>query len=394
MQHNNIEKTSLALSPFVLSYVLAMDIIIPSLPEFIVFFNATQATVQLIISLFPIAAGIMQIFMGPMLDRFGRKRISIYCSIGYIAASILCAYSTTLTQLNISRFLEALFSTGLFLTAFAVISDNYENNVSARGFNYMNTIMSVSPLIAPAIGSWLDILYGWRASFIFLSIIGLFALYVSTTCVTDKIKQPEIIKNKIIKDYCTIFKNRDFLIYTYAVMAGLTYLFIFFSTSPYIIEKLLDYTKLQFSFWFAFMGIAVLLGSFISARIVFKLGIYKTVLAGIILTLSGGIIMLGWYMIFGLSIYNFVLPMLLIGIGAVFCMGSGMAGAVQLFPKITGTASAAVCSVEFILSALIGTLIMLLPVTSSNSFSVPVVIMSIIGLFFMFFVSSKKKQSH
>jgi len=101
MKHNNIEKTSVALSPLVLSYVLAMDIIIPSLPEFIIFFNASQATVQLIISLFPIAAGIMQIFMGPMLDNFGRKRISIYCSIGYIIASILCAYSTTLTQLLI-----------------------------------------------------------------------------------------------------------------------------------------------------------------------------------------------------------------------------------------------------------------------------------------------------
>ncbi|HJO95911.1 MAG TPA: multidrug effflux MFS transporter [Victivallales bacterium] len=388
-------KTVFKLTPLAMCYVVAMDLIVPAIPELVHFFHSSQVQIQLIISLFALSGGIMQLFIGPLLDKFGRRKISLICAILYILSSLLCAFSISLIQLIISRFIQAFFATGLLVTSFAIIKDIYTDKDAAKSYNFLNAVMGVSPLLAPVLGSYLDIWFGWRSMFIFLSILGVITYFTIYYYINETIqkKSKEPLNLSVFRHYFHIWKNKQFIRYTAAVTSGLTYLLIFFSISPYILQSLLGLSKIEFSLWFAFMGIATFSGSIFGAKIVSKIGILNTVYLGIILSLLGSLLMFFWYIFFGLSIANFIIPMIFIGIGGILCMGSGTAGAMEIFPEFAGSASASICFFEFSISAVIGIIIMSWQVTSTLSFSIPSLIISSILLIIFSMEIIKTKNS-
>jgi Bcr/CflA subfamily drug resistance transporter len=392
-EDNNPLKTVFKLAPLAMCYVVAMDLIVPAIPELVKIFHSSQVKVQLIISLFSLSGGIMQLFIGPLLEKHGRRKIGLICAVLYILASLLCAFSINLLLLIISRFIQAFFATGLLVTSFAVIKDIYTNKDAAQSYNFLNAVMGISPLLAPVLGSYLDIWFGWRSMFIFLSILGIITYFIIYYYINETIKKKstEPLNLSVFRHYYHIWKNKQFLKYTAAVTSGITYLLIFFSISPYILQTLLGLSKVEFSFWFAFMGIAVFSGSIFGAKLVTKIGILNSVYFGIILSLFGSFLMLFWYILFGLSIANFVIPMIFVGIGGIICMGSGTAGAMELFPDFAGIASASVCFFEFSVSAVIGIIVMSWKVNSTLSFSIPCIIISLM-MFIIFSIEVIKTK--
>ena len=128
------------------------------------------------------------------------------------------------------------------------------------------------------------------------------------------------------------------------------------------------------------MGISLFIGSFLSGYIVSKIGIYKTVVVGLVITLIGGITMTGWYVITGLTINNFIFPMLLIGIGGTFCMGAGNGGAMEPFPEDAGAAAALSGAMRFIFAGVLGSLVITSNINSTLPLAIPAIIFSAVGL--------------
>jgi len=155
---------------------------------------------------------------------------------------------------------------------------------------------------------------------------------------------------------------------------------LFCSISSYIIIRLLHIPEIDYGFYFCFMGVSFFIGSFLSGAIVAKLGIYRTLLLGFLITLVGGIVMTVWYFITGLTIYNFIWPMLLIGVGGTFCLGAGSGGAMEPFSDNAGAASALGGAYRFVFSAAIGALLIHNTLSSTLPLSVPAIVFSIAGL--------------
>jgi DHA1 family bicyclomycin/chloramphenicol resistance-like MFS transporter len=118
----------------------------------------------------------------------------------------------------------------------------------------------------------------------------------------------------------------------------------------------------------------------LSGAIVAKLGIYRTLLVGFLITLVGGIIMATWYFISGLTINNFIWPMLLIGIGGTFCMGAGSGGAMEPFSDNAGSAAALGGACRFLFSGIIGSFLIRNSIASTLPLAMPAIIFSILGL--------------
>lgn len=386
-----IRNTVWVLAPMVMALALAMDIYVPAVPRLAELFNVSAAEMQLTLNLFMLTSGIMQLIIGPLSDQFGRRSISFMSIFLYAIGSLCCALSFNAPELVLSRVIQAAGAVGMMVTGFAMVRDRFQGTASAKTYSYLNGIIAFSPMFAPFVGSYLTVYFGWRTTFLALLIVALWAFLSIYFAIPESLAKEnrKRMSLQLLTDYKNIFLNPIFLLYTFATAIGLSYLFLFCSISPYIIIRLLHIPELHYGYYFAFMGISFFVGSLLSGYFVGNLGLYRTVMLGFLLSLLGGLVMTVWFFISGLSINNFIWPMLLIGIGGTFGLGAGSGGLMEPFGHQAGTASALSGAIRFLFSAVIGALTITRTVSSTLPLAVSAVCLSLIGL--MLFMMYKKK---
>jgi len=377
-----LSRTVIALAPMVMGLALAMDIYIPAVPHIADIFHASAGKMQLTLTLFMLIAGLMQLIVGPLADQFGRKILSFVAITIFALGTLLCSSAHSIYELVSYRIIQAIGSAGMLVVSFAIVRDLYHGGKSAQAYSYLNGVISFSPMFAPFIGSYLDIRFGWPSTFLALLITAALAWIALSILLPESLptNRRQKITVHIFQGYRDIFSNQLFFYYTLAAAMGLSYLYLFCSISPYVIIRLLHIPESHYGFYFAFMGVSFFIGSFLSGFTVAKIGIYHTVVLGFFITLIGGIIMTIWYVITGLTINNFIWPMLLIGIGGTFCMGAGTGGAMEPFGETAGAASALGGATRFAFSAIVGSVVITSKVSSTLPLAIPAVLFSLLGI--------------
>lgn len=230
----------------------------------------------------------------------------------------------------------------MMVATFAVIRDLYSGDDCAKMYSLLNSIISLSPLVAPVISGYLAFWFGWRACFFFLAILAFLIVILSLTKLNETLlsENKEPLSKQIFAKYLTIIKSRRFQMYTFCAATGFACFLTFFSVSSYVIINLPGVAEQHFGFYFGGLGIVFFFSSLLSAYSSKKFGTYTTVLLGTVLTFSAGLIMLVWYLIQGLSMAEFMGPMFIMSLGGAFLMGGGAGGAIEPFPTMAGAASA------------------------------------------------------
>lgn len=381
MQKKSLFKILIALAPLSLALPFAMDIYVPAIPHITKEFHTTPAIMQLTLNLFMLFSGIAQLFIGPLTDRYGRRRCVFSLIVIFTLGTLLCSLATGVTSLIFGRLIQAFGSCGLIVLSFTIARDLLDGTQLAQCYSLLNGIISFSPMFAPFIGAYLDLHFGWQATFEVLFVISILASLCYFIILKESWPESKRIKInlKLLLHYANFSRNKIFLLYTFSAAFGLSYLFIFCATSPIILISLLHVPEYNYGYYFCFMGISFFLGSLFSAYIVDKIGIYNTVKLGFIISFIGGLIMALWYTIGGLSVGNYVIPMILIGIGGTCSMGAGSAGSVTPYKDQAGLASSFSTAIRFFFNALIG-LIISQHINSSLPLALPSIVFSLIGL--------------
>ncbi|WP_298775389.1 multidrug effflux MFS transporter [uncultured Shewanella sp.] len=367
----------LILAPLIFSFALALDIYVPSIPAIKAYFNASQLTVQLTVSLFLLMAGLGQLLMGPLSDQFGRLRI-IFSSITiFTIGSIICTLSTNINMLIMGRIVQAIGACGMMVSAFAIVRDLFSGDDCAKVYSFLNSTIALSPILAPIIGGYIEHWFNWRITFAALASISLMILLSVSITLNETLPMTKrtTMSTGLLKTYAHIFSNQTFFIFTMCASCGFAGFLTFFSSSSYIIISLLHITPDHFGFYFASLGIVFFIGSFISGFAAKKIGTFNTVFLGAILMTLSGLLMIGWYLYFGLSLFGFMGPMMLMGLGGAMLLGAGAGGAIEPFGEMAGTASALFGCCEFVFAFLISTFVLQWKVTSTLPLGLTLIIL-------------------
>lgn len=383
----------LLLTPFVFSFAFGLDIYIPIVPQMTEIFQTTPTMVQLTLSLFLFTTGIGQLFIGPLADRFGRKPIFFASSLCFLLGSLACSFCGHIGWLIAARILSSLGACGMIVASFAVVRDLYSTEQSAKMFSFLQGAVGISPTFAPILGGYLAFFWGWESIFYCLTLIGILSFFI-TRCFITETQDPKDqapLNRRIFSRYFEIFTHRQFVVF--GTIAGLAegIFFGFFSISPFIIIDLHGVPSHQFGYYFAVFGSVIALGGFISGKLCEKIGILKSVLLGIFCMFLGGFSMLGCHFLIPESLTGFLLPMAIACLGSMFVLGASASAALEPFGKIAGTASAAFGSLEFGISSLAGSLLMLFPVTSTLPYGIAILLIG--GLSFATFKLRSKVDS-
>src|SRR3954471_7947431 len=173
-----------AIGPF------SIDMYLPGFPTIAESLHTTPEMLSYSLSSYFIGICVGQMFIGPLLDRFGRKRPLYGGIIIYILSSLGCAFSPTIEMLIFFRFFQAAGGCVGMVAPRAIVRDVFPVSENARIFSLLILIIGVSPIIAPTAGGYVTAHFGWHGIFILLAAIT-FLILLAVIWLLPESKKPD-----------------------------------------------------------------------------------------------------------------------------------------------------------------------------------------------------------
>lgn len=246
---------------------LALNMFMPSIPGLVLDLSTTAAMAQMTLALYLIGTAVSQLVYGPLSDRFGRRPVLLIGIVVFILASILCALATTIEMLVIARLLQSFGgAAGMVLTR-AIVRDLHDEKSAASVFGYLTMAWAVAPMVAPALGGYLDEIAGWRTSFWVLTLFGAVALALAFLYLPEtNHSHGENTGQSRLAGYKRLLLNKNYLLLvaTLAFTSGVFFAFI--GGAPFIMIYVLKQSPLNYGLWFSVVAIGYMTGNFISGK--------------------------------------------------------------------------------------------------------------------------------
>src|SRR5438477_1446455 len=143
--------------------------LVPALPMLATLFQRDISIAQMTVSLYMVGIACSQIVMGPLSDKFGRRPV-LLAGLGLmVAASVGCSFAETLPQLIAARFLQGLGGASGMVVSRAIIRDLYSRDRVGAMISLVIAVMMVAQMLSALAGGLLEIAFGWRAIFYFIT---------------------------------------------------------------------------------------------------------------------------------------------------------------------------------------------------------------------------------
>lgn len=274
-----------------------MDMYLPALPEVTGALRAPAATVQLTLTACLAGMALGQLVVGPMSDKWGRRRPLLIGMAVYVLATAVCALAPTAELLIGFRLLQGLAGAAGIVIARAVVRDLYDGVEMARFFSTLMLISGVAPIIAPLIGGQILRLTDWRGVFHVLTVIGVLLTVVVWRFLHETLppeRRHEGGVGQALRTMRGLLADRVFT--GYMLTGGLAFaaLFAYISASPFVVQEIYGASPQTFSLLFGLNSIGLVAVGQVNGKLLvgrvsldkaLGLGLGLILLAGLALTL-------------------------------------------------------------------------------------------------------------
>ena len=251
-----------AFGPFV------VDLYLPSLPQLASFFETSASMTQLTLTTAMIGLAVGQLLLGPLSDKFGRKKPLIISLVIYIISTVLIIYAPNIESMIVLRVVQGLSSAGSVVISRAIATDLYRGREMTRFFGLLMTINGIAPIISPILGSLLLEYISWKGVFVFLALIGVVVLFFCF-----RLKESLSVENRLqgsifatFSTFGVIIKNRLFMSYVGIESFLLGAMFAYIAASPFILQSFYGLSAFIFSLCFGANGAALVIGSNVGGK--------------------------------------------------------------------------------------------------------------------------------
>ncbi|MCK4607924.1 MAG: multidrug effflux MFS transporter [Gammaproteobacteria bacterium] len=361
------------------------DLYLPSLPAIAMALHTTTHLVQATVFLYMVGFSASRLIYGPVSDAVGRRKPLLTGLLFCLFGTIVCLFANSIALLMIGRLLQGLGAGAGVVLAGAIVRDLLEGNQLAKTYSYTALVNIVLIACAPLIGGYLQLLFGWQASFVFIALYLLMALYVGTVHLkeTNRHRTIENLRfKKIALNLAILFSSRTFVGY------GMTIFFIYGSIlawltlGPILLENTLKISPVGFGWVAAAGGVFYAAGALLNTKLIDRYGINRMLkIAGYVLFLAGLLTLLFW-LLGVVKFWPVIIPVMIMVFSAGIIFPNAFAGALMPFPKIAGIAGAIVGFIQIMGGVIASGVISIVPDNTQLPLAVAFIVCGI-GIIFM-----------
>ncbi len=342
----------------IISAAVETDIFVPSFPALQDYFATTESKIQMIISVNFLGLCIASLFYGPLADAYGRRPILLIGMSIFSVSSIACVMVNTIEAMLFWRFVQGVGSSVAFVVPAAIIYDTFNQEKAAKMLGIYNSIITFAMSFAPIIGSILYLTFNWRANFMFVAALATITFISAIFFVKESHppeKRPRMHLPSVMKSYIQLLKNPKAMLNLYLVCGVCGAYFAYIANLSLIFINHLGVSNETYGYYQAVILLIFAFVSFSSGYVIMHLGMKRTRMLGMKITVIGAILFLLVTLFFGKN------PILITSAMAIFTGGFALSMNVffgdymNVFPDIKGIASALANSIRlFVMAALIG----------------------------------------
>lgn len=261
----------------------ATDIYIPSLPAMVDHFHINGPAVQLTIALFMISGGISQLFVGSLLDSFGRYKLSLAAILIFSISSFAIGFADRIEVVYLLRIIQGIMVSVIVVSKRAFFVDMYSGDKLKNYISLFSIIWATAPILAPFIGGYLQVWFGWQSNFFFLGGLTLLMFFLELGFSGESLETFKPFRAKeILSIYSGILKTKDYILALVLIALSYTMVVIFGMVSPFVIEHVYHHSALLSGYGSLLSGAALMAGGIISKSLINK-PLIKKVTVGIAL---------------------------------------------------------------------------------------------------------------
>ena len=339
---------------------LSMNVFLPSLPAMTEYFDTEYRLMQLSVALYLGVNAVLQLFVGPLSDRFGRRPVILWGFGLFILATFGCIASTSVEMFLGFRMAQAVIVVGMVLSR-AVVRDMVSADRAASMIGWVTMGMAIVPMVSPAVGGVLDEAFGWKANFWLQVVLGAGVLALVWADLGETATRSTVSFAQQLRGMPELFGARRFWGYCLAAGFASGAFFAFLGGAPYVGTEVFGLTPSQLGVYFGAPAIGYAIGNGLSGRYSVRFGINQMVLWGSILSLCGLTIAILLFTLGQGTALVFFGSMTIVGLGNGLVLPNATSGYLSVRPHLAGTASGVGGSVMIgggaVLSALAGSLL-------------------------------------
>jgi len=336
-----------------------IDTYLPSFPDIEATFHIERAILAQSLGVYLAAFAISTLFWGPLADRIGRRSVIVISVSLYIIASIGCALAESIHSLLFLRVIQGLAASGGLIAGRAMIRDAHDARTAQQAMAQVMLLFALAPAVAPMLGGWLQLHFGWRSIFWFLTLFGglvlLFTLWIQETLVAEK--RQSIQPRHVMRTYIKTVTHAHFPALTLSLSFVFAGLFLYIAGAPTVIYDFLELGPKDFPFQFIPMVAGMMLGAWAANRLAHRWTTTRLVVTGFAMTGAAALFNIMqsaivsppqlFYMIAPLPIYCFGLAMLMPTLTVL---------SLDCFPQHRGTAASMQGFIQMLISAAVASL--------------------------------------
>jgi len=359
---------------------LALNIVLPSLPAIGVELNVPAGGERLVLSVFLIGFASGQLLVGPLSDRFGRRRVLIPGLALYAVLGGAAALSASIEMLLTARLFQGLGAAAGFVIARAIARDAFQGAALVRIFGLLTLTMGIVPGIAPIIGGYVQEYAGWEANMAITTVMGAVMLVACFFSMpeTGTPSPEDISAPKVMLNYVRIFKDPTFRRFAVTNALALGSLYAFHAGGPELMIRQLGLTPSSFGYLAFLHSGAYMLGAAGVARFSERLREPSRVITASALVMStSAVAMLALGLGGHATVVSIMTFMIIFGGAMGVILPLGVAGALSPFKSSAGTATALLGALQMSAGAGASALVAAFPDIPGIAFPAVMIVMTI-----------------
>lgn len=370
----------------------ATDIYIPSLPTMAGEMHVGSIQVQLTLSIFLISYGVSQLFIGSVLDSFGRYKLCLASLIVFAAASVVIATTHNIYLIYLMRVIHGVTVASIIVAKRAYFVDLFAGEKLKHYLSLFSIIWSTGPIVAPFIGGYLQTAFGWESNFYFLAGFAVvFAVLEFIFSGETLVHFADFHLEKIVKVYTGMIKTPSFTLGI--VMLGLAYCMVmtYNMTGPFIIEHHFNLSPVIAGYSSLVLGFAWMVGGFIGKatinrpffkRMVINIALQILFVAVMIISIN-----------FISNLYSLIFFAFIIHVCAGYTFNNYFTFCLGKFPKNAGIASGLTGGITYVIVSFLSYgIVNIVPAKDERNLSFSYLMPIILSALIMFLISKIKEK--
>lgn len=359
--------------------VFPLDVVLPSFPALSSHFHTTPSEIAESVSIFAIGLAVSLLLIGPLSDRFGRKKLLLAGIALSAIGATGCLFAEDFAWFLGFRVVQAV-GCGTLALSQALIQDLFAGRELERIRIWMTTAGGIFISSSPLMGTWLQLYGGWQASFYVFIVLAIVVWLWSARLLDDSRSQHRPSSVGFFSGYWLLFSDIRFVGYWLISALAFACHFSFIVMSPLIFMEHLNLSAYQFAWALLLYGAAYVLGGVVASILHRTMASDRQINTGLaLIAVSGGVMLwLGWQ--FGVSAATVLIPMLICTAGTTICRPIANSKAMSLYPELAGTSTSAGSLLIFMCGGLISLVVNLASDNLSVALALCFLILSAIGL--------------